>query len=82
MANAVTTKKAAPARKEPGLVPKTVQYLRESWAESRRATWPSWHDVQRLTSAVFMGVAVVTLYIYVLDVALASFTRIFFTPVK
>ena len=77
MANAVT--KPAPrksvAKREPSIFEKGLAYVRESWAETKRATWPSWMDIRRLTIAVLSGVAAVTLYIYVLDMCLAFVSR-------
>lgn len=70
-------KKAAVAKREPNIIQKGIQYLRESWAETKRATWPSWLDVRRLTIAVFAGVITVGLYVYVLDTVLALLTRQF-----
>ncbi len=78
MANAAT-KSTVAKKREPNIAEKTIQYIKESWAETKRATWPSWLDIRRLTSVVFAGIIFVTLYIYVLDMVLASITRGFIT---
>ncbi len=74
--------KAATAKKEPSLISKGVNYIKESWAETKRATWPSWLEIRRLTTAVFAGVAFVTIYIYVLDSVFAFVTKELFKHLK
>ncbi|MEJ5298942.1 MAG: preprotein translocase subunit SecE [Armatimonadota bacterium] len=70
--------KMATARREPSIFTKAMNYLKESYAETRRATWPSWEDIRRLTTAVFAGVIFVTLYVYIVDSILAYITKTLF----
>ncbi len=68
--------KTPPAKKrEPSLVQKTLQYFKESWAETKRATWPSWIQIRQLTIAVVACILFVTLYIFVWDQFLAWLTK-------
>ncbi len=71
-------KKPAAAKREPNIIQKSIQYVKESWAETKRATWPSRFEVQRLTIAVFMGIFFVGIYVFVVDMLFAWLTRLFF----
>ncbi len=70
--------KMATARREPSFITRAINYVKESYAETRRATWPTWEDIRRLTTAVFAGVIFVTLYVYVIDSILAYITKTLF----
>lgn len=60
--------KTPPAkRREPSIFQKTWVYFRESWAETKRATWPSWPQIRQLTLAVLAVIIFVTVYIYICD---------------
>ena len=77
MANAVTkpaVKKTPVAKREPSFIEKAIQYVKDSWAETKRATWPSWLEIRHLTIAVFVAVAIVAIYIYGLDTLFATLT--------
>lgn len=71
-------RKPAAAKREPNIIQKSIQYVKESWAETRRATWPSRYEVQRLTIAVFACIFVVGFYVFAVDMLFAWLTRLFF----
>ena len=71
-------RKLAAAKREPNIIQKSIQYIKESWAETKRATWPSRFDVQRLTIAVFAGIIVVGVYVFLVDMLFAWLTQLFF----
>ena len=51
---------------------KIFQFLKESRAELRKATWPSWEEVSRSTIVVFVTVILFTVFIYLLDKGVGS----------
>lgn len=79
MAVTKTTSKGSGSKKsEPPFITRATNYVKESWAESRRATWPTMQDIQRLTIAVFSGLIIVTVYLFALDVIFTQITKLLF----
>ncbi|MGH7157479.1 MAG: preprotein translocase subunit SecE [Candidatus Saccharimonadales bacterium] len=54
------------------VVPK---YFRQSWAELRQVTWPSWKDTWKLTFAVILFSIVFGVFITVVDIGLDKVFR-------
>lgn len=63
--DAVASKKTA-ATKE-NLVAQATKYLKGVWAEAKRVTWPSPADVKRGTVVVIVTVALISLYLFIID---------------
>ena len=59
--------------KEP--VARSRAFVEECWAELRKVVWPTRKETQAGTLAVIVGVAVVSLYLGVVDFALSIFIR-------
>lgn len=79
MAVTKTTPKGSGAKKsEPPFITRATNYVKESVAETRRATWPTLQDIQRLTIAVFSGVTIVAVYLFVLDLIYSFITKFLF----
>lgn len=70
-----TSKRTGSGKSEPPFFTRATNYVKESVAETRRATWPTMQDVQRLTIAVFGGVTIVAVYLFVLDIVFSFITR-------
>lgn len=51
---------------------KLIAFLKEARAELKKVTWPTWEDVSSSTIVVFIAVIVFTLFIFVLDKAIAA----------
>ena len=70
-------RKPAAAKREPNIIQKSIQYVKESWAETRRATGPRGMRCSG-SIAVFMGIFFVGIYVFVVDMLFAWLTRLFF----
>jgi len=47
------------------------QFLKESRAELRKVSWPTWEDINRSTIVVLVTVIVATLFIFFSDKAIS-----------
>ncbi|MBQ4133604.1 MAG: preprotein translocase subunit SecE [Desulfovibrionaceae bacterium] len=68
------TKKAAPA--QPGKVAEFMQYLRESRLELKKVVWPVRKEVLATTVAVVALVAVMCLYLGLVDFGLTKLMQL------
>lgn len=50
---------------------KMFQFLKEAKAELKKVSWPSWDDVTRSTTVVFISVIIFTIFIYLTDKAIS-----------
>ncbi|MCC6485465.1 MAG: preprotein translocase subunit SecE [Armatimonadetes bacterium] len=57
--------------RQPSIIQQTLTYFKESWAETKRATWPSWLQIRQLTIATLAVIIFVAVYLYVWDVVLS-----------
>ena len=62
---------AAPAPKSKGFVGRSVQFIRECWAELGRVQWPDRNQLWQATAVVILACFVVGVYLYALDSAFA-----------
>jgi len=62
---------AAPAPKPKGFVGRSVQFIRECWAELGRVQWPDRNQLWQATAVVILACFVVGVYLYALDSAFA-----------
>ena len=67
-------KKSAPA--QPGKVAEFMQYLRESRLELRKVVWPARKEVLATTLAVLALVAVMCLYLGLVDFGLTKLMQL------
>lgn len=67
-------KKTAPS--QPGKIAEFFQYLRESRIELRKVVWPTRREVGATTLAVLLLVAVMVLYLGVVDFGLTKLMKI------
>ncbi len=55
------------------------QYFRETAQEMKRVSWPSWKDLKESTVVVIVTVAIVTLFVFLVDRILLWTQRILIT---
>ena len=72
--NAPKAKKSAPA--QPGKIAEFMQYLRESRLELRKVVWPTRKEVFATTLAVLALVAVMCLYLGLVDFGLTKLMQV------
>jgi len=74
-----TPAKSAPAKnaavKKDGVFARAGKFLRETWVELKKTSWPSRDELQKSTLLVIASVAAVTIWIGGLDYLLGSLTR-------
>ena len=51
-------------------VPRSAEFLKESWQELKKVHWPGREETRAATIAVIVGVAVVALYLGLVDLVL------------
>jgi preprotein translocase subunit SecE len=66
--------KGTPAKKD-GVFARAGKFLRETWVELKKTSWPSREELQKSTLLVLASVAAVTIWIGGLDYILGSITR-------
>jgi preprotein translocase subunit SecE len=68
---------AKPARKPLGAIGRKIipAYIRNSWQELRKVTWPTWNQSRRLTVAVLIFATVFGVLIAAVDFALDRIFR-------
>ncbi len=54
---------------------KTMQFLRESYAELKRVTWPTRKEITGSTLVVFIVVGIIMVFIAVFDLLLTFLVR-------
>ena len=54
------------------VVPRTVTFLQEVWAELKKVHWPSRKETYAATAVVLIVVSIVALYLGVVDLALST----------
>jgi preprotein translocase subunit SecE len=54
------------------VVPRTVTFLQEVWAELKKVHWPSRKETYAATGVVLVVVGIVALYLGVVDLALST----------
>ena len=62
---------AVPAPKSKGFVGRSIQFIRECWAELGRVQWPDRNQLWQATAVVILACFVVGVYLYALDSAFA-----------
>lgn len=70
----VAAKPKAPA--EPGIVQKSLQFLREVKIELKKVTWPSRKQTMGSTIVVIVLVMIVSLFLGLVDFGLSSLIRV------
>lgn len=74
MANSVAAKGAGKAKGN-GFFSRMARFLREAWIEVvKKASWPSWAELKKMTAVVIVAVLVVGIYIGVTDAVLSKIT--------
>lgn len=69
-------KKAPAATSQSGYVAKAMQFLREVKAELKKVTWPSRKQTMGSTAVVLVVVAIISLFLGVVDMGLSSLIRL------
>jgi preprotein translocase subunit SecE len=54
------------------VVPRTVTFLQEVWAELKKVHWPSRKETYAATAVVLIVVSIVALYLGAVDLALST----------
>jgi len=73
MANGVAAKGTSKAKD--GFFKRLSRFLREAWIEVvKKASWPSWAELKKMTAVVIVAVLVVGIYIGVADAVLSKVT--------
>ena len=62
----------APAPKSKGFVGRSIQFIRECWAELGRVQWPDRNQLWQATAVVILACFVVGVYLYALDSVFAG----------
>ena len=62
----VAPKKQTQVVKE-NIINKVTKYLKSVWGEAKRVTWPSKIEIQRGTIVVIITVALISLYLFIID---------------
>ena len=62
--------------KEPGLVQKSIQFLREVKIELKKVTWPTRKQTLGSTAVVVVLVMIISLFLGLVDVSLSSLIRV------
>ena len=65
------SKKSAAGPRRPPLFARIRQFLIEAWLELQKVLWPSKQEAMRFTAVVLGVIAVIALFIYVVDFVLA-----------
>ena len=52
-------------------------FLQEAWAELHKITWPAPKEIQAATWVVLLVVAIIALFLFLVDTALSWLLRIF-----
>ncbi len=58
---------ATPAPRSKGFVGRSIQFIRECWAELGRVQWPDRNQLWQATAVVILACLVVGVYLYALD---------------
>jgi len=73
---APTAVKPKPIDVEPGVVQKSIQFLREVKIELKKVTWPSRKQTVGSTVVVIILVVIISLFLGLVDFSLSSLMRI------
>jgi preprotein translocase subunit SecE len=58
------------------IVPRTVTFLQEVWAELKKVHWPSRKETYAATAVVLIVVGIVALYLGMVDFALSQIIQV------
>ncbi|MHB0913301.1 MAG: preprotein translocase subunit SecE [Armatimonadota bacterium] len=61
--------------KKPGIFNRPGKFLRETWLELRKTSWPSQDDLRKNTLLVLAAVIIITIWIGGLDALLGIITK-------
>ncbi|MDO8589452.1 MAG: preprotein translocase subunit SecE [Armatimonadota bacterium] len=77
MANSVAAKSAGKAKE--GIFKRLSRFLHESYVEVvKKASWPTWDELKKMTAVVILAVIVVAIYIGGVDYLLSTITSPWF----
>jgi preprotein translocase SecE subunit len=78
------SKKSATGAQRPSLPVRIRQFLIEAWQELQKVLWPTKQEAIRLTVVVLGVIAVVALFVYIIDIALSQLSGPLFNlgPIK
>ena len=68
--------KAPAAKKEPNIIDKSLQFLREVRVELKKVTWPSRKQTLGATAVVIILVMIISLFLGLVDFGLSNLIRV------
>jgi preprotein translocase subunit SecE len=68
--------KAPAAKKEPNIIDKSLQFLREVRVELKKVTWPSRKQTLGATAVVIILVMIISLFLGLVDFGLSNLVRV------